>query len=310
MYDKTEIKLLNQLKKVKIIYYDHSSIFYWLYKKKIFRDTIYYEYKNCDYVISLVPLENDYLFKKWGINSILMDNPITFEYDLVKPSDLKYKKIIMIGRAEDTRKRFKLGIYAMEFIVKAIKECEMNIISYQEQKLKKLIKRLSLEKNVRFVGYHKNIELYLKNYSLHILPSLTEAYPMVLSETKIFGIPSIICGLDYIALANKGTVIIYDDNPETIAKETIKILNDYNYRKRLGREARQSMMKHKNSLIRKKWLKLISLLYRGKKLQNFKKYDIRIKMNEKETKTILQNQLILLKKRYKENKLILILHIF
>ena len=56
------------------------------------------------------------------------------------------------------------------------------------------------------------------------------------------------------------------------------------------------MMKRKNSLIRKKWLKLISLLYRGKKLQNFKKYDIRIKMNEKETKTILQNQLILLKK--------------
>ena len=228
LYNKKEIKLLNKLKKVKIIYYDHSSIFYWLYIKKNFRDTIYYEYKNCDYVISLVPIENDYLFKKWGINSILMDNPITFEYDLVKPSDLKYKKIIMIGRAEDTRKRFKLGIYAMEFIVKAIKECEMNIISYHEKKLNKLIKRLSLEKNVRFVGYHKNIELYLKNSSLHILPSLTEAYPMVLSETKIFGIPSIICGLDYIALANKGTVIIYDDNPETIAKETIKLLNDYN----------------------------------------------------------------------------------
>ena len=63
---------------------------------------------------------------------------------------------------------------------------------------------------------------------MHILSSLTEAYSIILSETKIVGIPSIICGLDFIALANKGTVIIYDDNPETIAKETIKLLNDYN----------------------------------------------------------------------------------
>ena len=48
-------------------------------------------------MISLIPVENDYLFKKWGINSILMDNPTTFDYDSVIPSDLSSKIIIMIG---------------------------------------------------------------------------------------------------------------------------------------------------------------------------------------------------------------------
>ena len=48
---------------------------------------------------------------------------------------------------------------------------------------------------------------------------------MVLSEAKIFGIPTILCGIDYIALAEGGTVIIYDDSPDTVAKKSIKILN-------------------------------------------------------------------------------------
>ena len=87
-YNKSEIYKLNQLKTIKLIVYDHSSIFLWIYQNRIkFEQTVYPEYKKCDYVISLIPLENDYLFKLWGINSIFMDNPTTFEYDSVIPSD-------------------------------------------------------------------------------------------------------------------------------------------------------------------------------------------------------------------------------
>lgn len=57
---------------------------------------------------------------------------------------------------------------------------------------------------------------------------------MILSETKIFGIPNIIYDIDYLALVKEGTIIVYDDNPITIAKEAIIILKDDNYRKKLG----------------------------------------------------------------------------
>ena len=139
-------------------------------------------------------IENDYLFKKWGINSILMDNPTTFEYDTVIPSDLSNNNIIMIGRIEDPVKRFELGIRAMKIIIKEFPDCTMKIISSnKKKKFKKLISHLHLNKNVKFTGVKKNVEMYLKNASLHILPSISECYPMVLGETKIFGIPSIIC---------------------------------------------------------------------------------------------------------------------
>ena len=167
----------------------------WIYQKLIvFEYTVYQIYKECKYVISLIPVENDYLFKKWGINSILMDNPTTFEYDSVIPSDLSNKNIIMDGRAEDPIKRYDLGIKAMRSILKEIPECEMNIISSPNDKLERLISIFKLGKNVKFVGFHKNVDIYLKNSSLHILPSLSETYPMILGETKIFGIPTIICG--------------------------------------------------------------------------------------------------------------------
>ena len=281
-----------------IICYDHSSYFFWIYKHIYkFKDSVYYQYKKSDIVISLIPLENDYLFKKWGINSILMDNPSTFEYDLITPSDLNNKNIIMIGRANDHLKRFDLGIKAMEYIVNEIPECLMNILSFYDEKCGTLIKDLKLEKNVRFIGYHKNIETYLKNSSLHILPSISEAYPMALSETKIFGIPSIIIGLDYLALADKGNIIIFDDNPESIAKESINILKNDNFRKKLGIEARQSLKNRKNELIAKKWVKLILSLYKGKNLYIKKISNFRKKITENEAKLILKNQLNLLQKR-------------
>ena len=297
-YEDKEIKNLNKLKKTKVIYYNHSSFLYWLYQRYIykFKDTVYQIYKNCKYIISLIPIESNYLFKKWGIKSILLDNPCTFEYDSIQPSNLAYNNIIMVGRANDPVKRYELGIKSMESIVKEIPSCKMYIISSINKNLQNLINNLKLQKSVLFTGYQEKIEIYLKNASLHILSSLSETYPMALSEAKIFGIPTIICGLDYLALAKGGTVIIYDDNPETIGKEAIKILKDDKYRKKLGREARNSMKNRKNKIIAKIWVKLLISIYKGDD-KYYQKLSNDNKVTDEEANLILNNQLKILKKR-------------
>ena len=289
-YDKKVLRKLNTLKNTKIIAYDHSCFVYWIYYNQYkFEDTMYKAYKDCKYVISLIPIENDYLFKIWGINSILMDNPLTFEYDSIIPSNLSDKNIIMIGRGSDRLKRFELGIESMKYIIKEIPECIMNIISESVEEQEKLIKTLNLEKNVKFTGFQSNIDAYLKNTSLHIFPSIAEGYPMVLGETKMYGIPTILCGLDYLALAKGGTVMVYDDNPETIAKEAIKILKNETYRKILGDEARKSMEKRKNEFIEQRWAKLLSLIHKGDDESILKLNEN--KMTDKEAEEILINQL-------------------
>ena len=298
-YEDKEIEKLNKQNKTKVIFYNHSSFLYWIYQKQLYnlKDTVYNLYRNCKYVISLIPLENDYLFKKWGIKSILMDNPMTFEYDSVIPSNLENNNIIMLGRGTDPVKRYELPIEAMKYIIKEIPDCQMNIVSIVNKKLQKMILKLKLENNVKFTGYMEKVETYLKNTSLHILSSLTESYPMVLGEAKIFGIPSILCGLDYLTLAKGGTIIIYDDEPTTIAKVAIKILKDKDLRKKMGHEARESMKYKKNKLLADKWSKLLLSVYRDDDKIYQELLNNKDKITDDEANQILNNQLLLLKKR-------------
>ena len=70
-YNIEEIRKLNKLNKIKIIYINHSCYIYWIYQNLFgYIKNVYKAYKQAKYIISLIPFENDYLFKKWGINSI------------------------------------------------------------------------------------------------------------------------------------------------------------------------------------------------------------------------------------------------
>ena len=295
------MKILNNIKEVKTIFYNHSCFLFWIYRNGIpFLRNLYSTYRKMKYVISLIPLENDYLFKKWGINSILMNNLITYnnKNDKIIPSDLSSKNILMIGRGQDKLKRFYLGIESMKYIAKEIPNSKMLIISKVRglNNLINLVKKLDLKNNIKFVGYTNKPEIFFKNASLHIFPSICECFPMALSETKIFGIPNILLGIDYISPGKGGIIYIYDDKPETIAKEAIKILTNYNYRKKLGKSAIDSMKNFRNEITIKKWIHLILSVYYGDKyyikLKNENK-----KMNEYKAIKILKRQLKILKMR-------------
>ena len=311
LYKYKQINELNKIKHLKIILINRSCFLHWIYYKKYNYFKNYYRiYKKAEYSISLVPFENDYLFRKWGINSILISNFIPYEYNRITPSSLSSNVILMIGRARDRIKRFDLGIRAMKHIISEVPQSEMKIISSikKNDNLLKLTKDLNLENFVKFLGYTSNPSIYYKNASVHLFPTLVEAFPNILSETKIYGIPNILVGLDYVACFHGGTVNIYDDSPLSIGKAIIKILKNERYKKKLGREARNSMKRFKNKLILRRWIKIILSIYKGKenyqKLRNKDK-----KMSDKDAIKQIKNQLKLLKRRKKKFKNITFNHI-
>lgn len=304
--DYDEINELNNQNETKVIYYLHSSFFYWIYRDYSNFKALYKSYTNSKYVISLIPLENDYIFQKWGINSILMNNFITYEYDSIEPSDLSSKIILMIGRANDKYKRFELGIKSMEFIIKEVPDCQMKIISelkYIDYLQEYVNNELKLDKYIKFVGFTLTPEIYFKNSSLHIFPTISEAFPMVLCETKIYGIPNILVGIDYIQIAKGGTIIIYDDEPQSISNEAIKILKNNKYRRKLGKEARNSMKKFNNDILFIKWIKLILSVFNGESFyQNLRKQDL--KLSKINALNMIKNQVKLLNIRKKNCSII------
>ena len=150
-----EINFLNNLKKIKVIFYHHSSNFDWIYSNYTNFKLIYASFKKSKYFISIVPFENDYLFKYWGIKSILFDNFMTYEYNLVIQSDLSSKSILMIGRGQAKKKRFKLGIKAMEYIILKNPNVELLIISdlNRTEHLQNLVTNINLG-NFKFFSFN------------------------------------------------------------------------------------------------------------------------------------------------------------
>ena len=197
-----------------------------------------------------------------------MDNFITYDYNNIIPSDLSTKTILMIGRGQDKLKRYELGIVAMEYIREEIQECQMIIVSNKTSinPFKILVDNIDLENNIKFVEYTSTPEIYLKNVSWHIFSSISESFGLVLSETKNYGIPNILLGLDYISIADRGIINIYDDSPESISKEAIKILQNDNYKLELGKDSKNSMKKFNNQLLLEKWIKLILCIFLFKKI--------------------------------------------
>ena len=60
-YEDRLVEKLSKLNKTKVIFYNHSSFLFWIYQRHLynFKDTVYNLYKNCKYVISIIPVEND-----------------------------------------------------------------------------------------------------------------------------------------------------------------------------------------------------------------------------------------------------------
>lgn len=292
------INILNNLKNINIIHYQHYSFFYWIYYDYCFFKSIYKAYQNSKYIISIIPFENNYIFKKWGLNSILMNNFITYEYNNIIPSDLSSKAILMIGRGKDKLKRYNLGVEAMEYIKIEIPDCEMKIVSNISQidYIKKLVENINLDRNIYFTGYSSNPEIYFKNCSLHIFPTISESFGLVLSEAKLYGIPNILLGLDYVLISKGGIINIYDDTAESISEEAIKVLKNTKYKKKLGNDARKSMKQFNNHQLYLKWIKLILSIYNGeiyyKNLINQDK-----KVSQRTQLNIMINQLKLLRLR-------------
>ena len=232
-----------------------------------------------------------------------MNNFITYDYKNIISSNLSSKTILMIGRADAKKKRFHIGVNAMEYIINEIPECKMLIISDLKgmNNLMILIDNLNLKNNIIFNGYTSMPEIYYKNSSLNIFPSISEAFPMVICETELFGIPTIMIGIDYITVSEKGIEIIYDDIPELLAIKSVNLMQNYEYRKILGKEGRKNMKKFNNDLLLIKWFRLILSIYNGEIYYEIMKRNEK-QMTENHSLYILKNQINLLKIRMPEFK--------
>ena len=220
------------------------------------------QFDSCDSFI-FIAADDYYIYKNLGFkNEIFMPNLYTFEPSEIKSSNLTNKNIVILGRLNDEIKGIIYAIQSMYYIIKEVPDAIMNLYSSDSriQFLRNLTRDLNLTKNVIFKSSVSNVSNAFYENSIHMFTSLSEAFPMAMNEGKAHGLPIVGFEVPYSLPYQQGFIGVEIFDVKGLARETVKLLKDYNYRKKMGDIAKKSLDVFKNNETVELWGKLCDSL--------------------------------------------------
>ena len=259
------------------------------------------QFDSCDSFI-FIAADDYYIYKNLGFkNEIFMPNLYTFDPSEVKSSNLTHKNIVILGRLNDAIKGIIYAIQSMFYIVKEVPDALLYLYSSDSriQFLKNLTHNLNLTKNIIFRPSTKNISQVFWNSSIHMFTSLSEAFPMAMNEGKAHGLPIVGFKVPYSLPYQQGFIGVELFDVKGLARETVKLLKDYNYRKKMGEISKKSLDVFKNNDTVELWGKLCDSLI-SKDRNDYRKFQKEIEdkyYNEKKAREHLENQFNIFLKR-------------
>lgn len=169
------------------------------------------------------------LFNKSKVISIY--NPYLKKIYLKKNSS-KRSFIITVGRLTKQKDHQSL-VKAMKILIK--KGCNLKLLiigdGEQKRKIQQLIENLNLKKNIKILGWKKNLDNYYKSAKIFVLSSLYEGLGNVVIDAVNFNTPVITTncksGPLEIVKKNKGGFIVPISNPMQIAIKILYCLKNY-----------------------------------------------------------------------------------
>jgi len=135
-------------------------------------------------------------------------------------------------------------------------------------KLKARVCDYGLEQQVRFMPPTKDMLSAYMSSSICVLTSRFEGFPVVLQEAMGCGIPcvSFNCpsGPRYIITDQEDGYLVRDGDIDGFAEKVCLLMEDEALRRRLGRQAKQSMARYGADVIMAQWRELFERLTKGK----------------------------------------------
>lgn len=115
--------------------------------------------------------------------------------------------------------------------------------------LKKQVNKLKLEDNIIFTGSLSKSQIieYYQNATIFVLPSYREGFPTSLMEAMSCGIPSIatdVEGSSELIKHSENGLLVPPKNPEKLAESIMYLLENEEFRYRIGYNARDHIVKN------------------------------------------------------------------
>jgi len=146
-------------------------------------------------------------------------------------SELKEKNLIAVGRLSKEKGFIDL-IEIMDLVTKEDKSIKLTLIGDgpESENIKRKIKELKLESNIKLTGYLNEREVYheMLNSSLYTMTSISESFGLVLVEAMDCGLPIIAfddaSGARVLLNDNTG-ILVKNRNKEEYARIILELLN-------------------------------------------------------------------------------------
>ena len=152
-------------------------------------------------------------------------------YSISKRESLKYRlpRLISVGRLIN-KKNFSTTIAAVSKIRNDIESYTIIGEGVEKYKLKKMIKNLKLQNEIKLIGWTDNVEKYYYKSDIQLIPSLYEGFGLVAAEGMSTGLPIVasnIAGLKEVlgGTSHSVTLINKINSTEEWAKGIHKSIN-------------------------------------------------------------------------------------
>ena len=190
--------------------------------------------------------------------------PHSLDYIPEKVSDLRGKSIISVGRLSP-EKNYEELINVFKQLCAEDTEWTLNIVGdgVEKEQLNSLIEEYHLKNRVVLHGFRdkKYIEKLMYQSSIYVMTSLTESFGLVLIEAQSYGLPCIAydCAQGAKEIIEDGVngILIRDYSRERMVNECQKMMQEYEYRKKIGENGRKSVNKYSCECVEKQWFEFI-----------------------------------------------------
>lgn len=179
-------------------------------------------------------------------------------------SKLNEKRLISVGRLSQEKGYMDL-LTIFKSINKDYPDWKLDIIGdgKERTKLEEYIKQNNLEESVTLHGFRERDYIYklLEKSSIYLMTSHTESFGIVLLEAMSVSLPCIAFssaeGANEIIISGSNGYIIKRRNFKAYIKKVEDLIEDYDTRKKIGKEAKKSVHKYSASVVSEEWFDLI-----------------------------------------------------
>ncbi len=226
------------------IIHSHNSHSLLFLEKVPFRYLLTHSYRLADRVITLSRIFSEY----WGnfCPAYYIPNPVGELCPREETAQLNGKNILWVGRISAEKQPYD-AVRIFEKVKECVPDAVLTMVGEGEtpdslRDLQTYASQRGLTEAVHFEGFHRDVSPYYQNADIFMMTSQYEGFPMVLVESKSYGLPIVMYDLPYLEMVrdNRGVITAPQGDIYAMANTIIRLLNNPVERKEIGRLSRVS----------------------------------------------------------------------